>query len=188
MEMKWVVFWQTPHVTVTLVFLFIPYFSSRFKLSLSPSLFVISLSLSLLSRRGFRSICSRGVIYSLRGNKRISHISLIFTLHNSTFLSLAPLISFLAASGRSQSTASHSHNRVPNLNMLYVAENSKCAPPPPLPTFPVTRVISSVCAVWKEKEEERRKGKRWMRRRNGDVKNRGRKKQLNKAEVCEVSW
>lgn len=155
MEVKWVVFWQTLHVTVTLMFLFIPYFSSRFKLPISPSLFVTSLSLSLLSHRGFRSICSRGVIYSLRGNKRISHISLIFTLHNSTFLSLSSLISFLAASGRSQSTASRSHNWVPNLNMLYVAENSKCAPS----TSHISRCQSDKFRLCDVEQKDRREGK-----------------------------
>lgn len=112
---------------LTLVLLFFPYFSPQFKLHLSPLLFVTSLSRSLLSHRGFRSICSRGVIYSLRGNKGISHISLIFTLHNSTFLSISlplsfsPLISLPA--GVSPRLAAGTAE-FPNLHMLYVAKNS----------------------------------------------------------------
>jgi hypothetical protein len=100
----------------TLVLLFVPYFSPWLKLpsrSPPPPFTFCYLSRSLPSHRVFRSICSRGVIYSLRGNKGISHISLIFTLHNSTFLSLALpslLFSLLGATGRSQSTASRSRS------------------------------------------------------------------------------
>jgi hypothetical protein len=90
---------------VTLVFLFIPYFSPWLKLPLflpPPHFFHLSLSRSLPSHSGFRSICSRGVIYSLRGNKGISHISLIFTLHNSTSLSLSLSVSHLSLKSHPQ--------------------------------------------------------------------------------------
>lgn len=97
-EMKWVVFWQTlawqTHISGPLHPIFL---STFYASSLSFTFCYFSLSRSLLSHWGFRSICSRGVIYSLRGNKGISHISLIFTLHNSTFLSVSLSISLLSS-------------------------------------------------------------------------------------------
>lgn len=53
------------------------------------------------------AICSVGIIYSFRGNKRINRISLIFTLHNSaSFLRILHRVSL-------------------NLNGVYVLENLK---------------------------------------------------------------